>query len=145
VGAYSSVRALYRGYDGPLYQVKRASDGTTAKVGPTQAGGYANAAAQNSFCAGTVCTITRIYDQSPYGNDLGVGPIGGNGGADAAAIANALPVKVGGHSVYGVNVQAGVGYRNEPVLQVGLDPRAGPCSPGPTAPTRPTRATPLRS
>src|ERR1700691_3197085 len=112
VAAYSTVRALYRDYRGPLYQVTRASDGKTADI-DVQAGGYADAAAQNSFCAGTVCTITRIYDQSPYHNDLGVGPIGGNGGPDAAAIANALPVIVDGHHVYGVNVQAGVGYRND--------------------------------
>jgi Alpha-L-arabinofuranosidase B, catalytic/Ricin-type beta-trefoil lectin domain-like len=118
VAAYSTTRALYQSYKGPLYQVKRASDGTTENVGTSQAGGYANAATQNSFCAGTVCTITRIFDQSPYRNDLGVGPIGGNGGADAAAIANALPVKVGGHSVYGVNVQAGVGYRNDVTTKV---------------------------
>jgi non-reducing end alpha-L-arabinofuranosidase len=118
VAAYSTTRALYRTYNGPLYRVTRASDGTTENVGTVRAGGYANAAAQNSFCAGTVCTISRIFDQSPYRNDLGVGPIGGNGGPDAAAIANALPVKVGGHSVYGVNVQAGVGYRNDVTTKV---------------------------
>ena len=112
VAAYSTVRALYRTYHGPLYQVTRVSDGTKASIG-TLPDGYANAAAQNSFCAGTVCTITRIYDQSSFHNDLGVGPIGGNGGPDAAAIANALPVKVNGHLVYGVSVQAGVGYRND--------------------------------
>ena len=113
VAAYSTVRALYRAYRGPLYQVTRASDGATASIGTLKPGGYADAAAQDSFCAGTVCTITRIYDQSRYHNDLGVGPIGGNGGPDAAAIANALPVTVGGHLVYGVSVQAGVGYRND--------------------------------
>jgi Alpha-L-arabinofuranosidase B, catalytic/Ricin-type beta-trefoil lectin domain-like len=113
VAAYSTARALYRAYDGRLYQVTRASDGATASIGPLRPGGYADAAAQNSFCAGTVCTITRLYDQSPRHNDLGVGPIGGNGGPDAAAIANALPAKAGGHAVYGVSVQAGVGYRND--------------------------------
>src|ERR1700689_3110151 len=112
VAAYSTVRALYRDYRGPLYQVTRASDGESADVG-VGTGGYADAAAQNSFCAGTVCTITRIYDQSPYHNDLGVGPIGGNGGPDAAAIANALPVTIGGHQGYGGSVQAGVGDRND--------------------------------
>ena len=112
VAAYSTVRALYRTYRGSLYRVTRASDGATASIG-TLRDGYADAAAQDSFCAGTVCTITRIYDQSGHHNDLGVGPIGGNGGPDAPAIANALPVKAGGHSVYGVSVQAGVGYRND--------------------------------
>jgi hypothetical protein len=113
VAAYSTVRGLYRSYRGPLYQVTRASDGATADIGVLTPGGYADAAAQISFCADTVCTITRIYDQSPYHNDLGIGPIGGNGGPDAAAIANALPVTVGGHQVFGVSVQAGVGYRND--------------------------------
>ena len=113
VAAYSTVRALYRTYRGPLYQVTRVSDGKTDDIGVLATGGYADAAAQNSFCAGTVCTITRIYDQSPDHNDLGVGPIGGNGGPDAAAIANALPVTIGGHQAYGVSVQAGVGYRND--------------------------------
>jgi hypothetical protein len=112
VAAYSTVRALYRTYRGPLYQVTRVSDDTAVTIA-TLPDGYADAAAQNSFCAGTVCTITRIYDQSGHHNDLGVGPVGGNGGPDAAAIANALPVKVGGHPAYGVSVQAGVGYRND--------------------------------
>lgn len=79
----------------------------------TRPGGYADAAAQNAFCEGTVCTITRLFDQSPYHNTLGIEPIGGNGRPDAGAIANALPVIVDGHHVYGLNVQAGVGYRND--------------------------------
>jgi hypothetical protein len=113
VAAYSTVRALYRTYRGPLYQVTRASDGATDRIGTLAASGYADAAAQDSFCAGTVCTITRIYDQSPSRNDLGVEGIGGNGSPDVGAIANALPATVDGHAVYGVWLQAGVGYRND--------------------------------
>jgi hypothetical protein len=113
VAAYSTTRALFRAYDGPLYQVTRASDGAAADIRVTSPGGFANAAAQNTFCAGTVCTITRLYDQSRERNDLGIEPIGGNGSADVGAIANALPVTVDGHQVYGLNVQAGVGYRND--------------------------------
>src|SRR6202042_1373305 len=95
VAAYSTVRALYRSYHGPLYQVTRVSDGTKATIG-TLPDGYANAAAQNSFCAGTVCTITRIYDQSSFHNDLGVGPIGGNGGAGGGPGAPPRPGGGGG-------------------------------------------------
>ena len=113
MAAYSTVRALYRGYLGPLYRVTRVSDGTSTDIGVQSPGGYANAAKQDAFCAGTICTITRLYDQSPERNDLGIEPIGGNGSPDVAAIANALPVVVGGHHVYGVSVQAGVGYRND--------------------------------
>jgi len=113
VAAYSTVRALYRDYRGSLYRVLRGSDGTSTDIGVRWPGGYADAARQDAFCAGTVCTITRLYDQSPEHNDLGIEPIGGNGPPDVAAIANALPVVVDGHHVYGVSVQAGVGYRND--------------------------------
>ena len=70
VAAHSTTRALYAAYDGPLYQVKRASDGATTDIDPLTAGGYANAATQTSFCAGTSCTITEIFDQSGHGNNL---------------------------------------------------------------------------
>ena len=46
VAAHSITRALFAAYNGPLYQVKRASDGATANIGVLTAGGYANAAAQ---------------------------------------------------------------------------------------------------
>ncbi|HEY1670196.1 MAG TPA: arabinofuranosidase catalytic domain-containing protein [Trebonia sp.] len=113
VAAYSTVRAMYGDYRGPLYRVTRAADGTNTDIGVRWPGGYADAARQDAFCAGTVCTITRLYDQSPEHNDLGIEPIGGNGSADVGAIANALPAVVDGHQVYGLSVQAGVGYRND--------------------------------
>lgn len=110
--AHSTTRALYASYNGPLYQVKRASDSATTNIGVLSAGGYANAAAQDSFCSGTTCVITKIYDQSSNHNDLTIEGPGGNGGQDVGAIANALPVTVGGHAAYGVFVSAGVGYRD---------------------------------
>ena len=112
VAAHSTVRALYAAYDGPLYKVQRLSDSTSDEIYPLSTGGYANAATQNTFCSGTTCFITEIYDQSGHGNNLTVEGAGGNGGADHAAVANALPVTAGGHSVYGISVQAGVGYRD---------------------------------
>src|SRR3954471_8257809 len=51
VAAHSTTRALYGSYNGSLYQVRRASDNTTRDIGVLTAGGYANAAAQDSFCA----------------------------------------------------------------------------------------------
>jgi len=113
VAAYSTVRALYQNYDGPLYQVTRALDGARANIGVLEPGGFADAAVQDAFCANAVCTITRIYDQSPDHNDLGVGPIGGSGPTDLAANASALPVTVDGHHVYGLYIQPGDGYRND--------------------------------
>jgi Alpha-L-arabinofuranosidase B, catalytic len=125
VAAHSTVRALYAAYDGPLYQVKRASDGSTTSVYPLTTGGYANAATQTSFCAGTSCTITEIYDQSGHGNNLTIGPAGGAAGADVGANAAALPVMAGGHLAYGIYVSPGVGYRDDSTTDVatGSDPQ----------------------
>ena len=67
VAAHSTVRALYGAYNGNLYQVRRSSDNTTRNIGVLTAGGTANAATQDSFCAGTTCVITVVYDQSGRG------------------------------------------------------------------------------
>ena len=56
VTAHSTVRSLSSRYRGPLYQVKRA-DGRLLDIGVT--GGFADAAAQDRFCAGTLCYINR--------------------------------------------------------------------------------------
>ncbi|MFJ9038462.1 alpha-L-arabinofuranosidase B [Streptomyces sp. NPDC102406] len=117
VAAHSSTRALYSAYNSRLYQVKRASDGATRDIGVLGAGGYADAAAQDSFCAGTSCLITVLYDQSGRGNHLTQAPPGGfqgpaAGGYDNLAEASAAPVTVGGHKAYGVFVAPGTGYRN---------------------------------
>jgi non-reducing end alpha-L-arabinofuranosidase len=84
-------------------------------------GGFANSATQDTFCGGTTCTISAIYDQSPRGNHLHVTPPGGwlpNGGKEANA--TAAKINISGHPVYGVYVvgtgfvsgAAGVGYRD---------------------------------
>src|ERR1044071_6393599 len=101
VAAHSTTRALFGAYNGSLYQVRRASDNTTLNIGPLSAGGVANAAAQDSFCAGTSCVITVIYDQSGHGNNLTQAPAGGAaGGPDNLANATAAPITVGGHKAY---------------------------------------------
>src|ERR1700733_11573191 len=68
--AYSTTRALFASYDGPLYQIQRASDNSTLNIGPASAGGVVDAAPQVSFCSGTTCTITQLYDQTANGNNL---------------------------------------------------------------------------
>jgi hypothetical protein len=114
VAAHSTTRALYGSYAGNLYQVRRASDNATANIGVLSAGGYANAAAQDSFCARTTCVITVIYDQSGRGNNLTQAPAGGAaGGPDNLANATAAPTMLNGHAAYGVYVAAGTGYRND--------------------------------
>src|SRR6185437_3943703 len=114
VAAHSTTRALYAAYSGNLYQVRRSSDNTTLNIGVTSAGGYANAAAQDSFCSGTTCVITEIYDQSGHGNNLTDAPAGGAaGGPDALANASAAPTTLDGHEAYGVYIAAGDGYRDD--------------------------------
>jgi hypothetical protein len=114
VAAHSTTRALYAAYDGSLYQVRRASDNTTTNIDPLTAGGVANAATQNSFCAGTTCVITEIYDQSGHGNNLTQAPGGGAaGGPDNLANATAAPTMLNGQQAYGVYVAPGTGYRDD--------------------------------
>jgi hypothetical protein len=114
VAAHSTTRALYAAYNGPLYQVRRASDNATRNIGVLNAGGYANAAAQDSFCAHTTCVITVIYDQSGRGNNLTQAPGGGAaGGPDNLANATAAPTSLSGHKAYGVYVAPGTGYRDD--------------------------------
>ncbi|MDG6107961.1 arabinofuranosidase catalytic domain-containing protein [Dactylosporangium aurantiacum] len=117
VAAHSTTRALYGAYNGALYQVRRASDNTTRDVGVLSAGGVANAATQDAFCAGTTCLITIIYDQSGRNNHLTQAPPGywpgpAAGGWDNLADAKAAPVTVGGQKAYGVYIAPGTGYRN---------------------------------
>jgi non-reducing end alpha-L-arabinofuranosidase len=117
VAAISTTRALYGAYTGPLYEVTRQSDKAHADIGLLP-DGYANAAAQDAFCANTTCTITKIYDQSANHNDLTPAPPGGAArgpgpdGYDVPAVADALPAMVGGHKVYGIAISPGMGYRN---------------------------------
>jgi len=134
VAAHSTVRALYAGYSGNLYQVRRASDKTTKDIPVLSAGGYAASSVQDSFCAGTTCTISIIYDQSPNANHLTKAPAGGwlnNGGLEANA--TAARITANGHTVYGVyttssfdNDAGSVGYRNNKTKGVatGDDPEA---------------------
>lgn len=112
VAAHSTARALLSAYDGPLYQVTRASDGARADIGLLTRGGYANAARPDTFCQDTTCRITTVYDQTSHHNDLTPGPAGTSGmGADRGADADEIAVLAGGHKVYGIWISPGVGYR----------------------------------
>ena len=121
VAAHSTTRALYASYRGPLYQVMRQSDGKTLDIGVVQpserdGGGYADAAAQDAFCANTYCWITTIYDQSGKGNNLVQAPRGGfsgpaMGGFNNVPLADMAPITIMGHKAYGVFIAPGMGLR----------------------------------
>ncbi len=116
VAAHSTVRLMASTYKGPLYQVRRGSDGKTQDIAFLAQSGAADSAAQEAFCTGTTCTISVIYDQSGKGNHLRRSP----GGAevcqhqDQEAVADALPLTIGGHRVYGIKV---------------VSDNSGPCTP----------------
>ena len=134
VAAHSSTRAMYASYNGPLYQVLRQSDGKTLDVGvvqpsATDSGGYANAAAQDAFCANTYCWIMTVYDQSGKGNHLTQAPRGAfsgpaTGGFNNIPVADMAPITVMGHKVYGVFIEPGMGLREDDPKGVAVDDQA---------------------
>ncbi len=137
VAAHSSTRALSASYNGPLYQVMRQSDGKTLDIGVVQpvgspvpdAGGYADAAAQDAFCANTYCWITTLYDQSGKGNHLVQAPNGGFGGPALGGfnnlpVADLAPVSIMGHKAYGVFIEPGMGLRLNNAKGTAVDDQA---------------------
>src|SRR5215471_11675328 len=134
VAAHSTTRALYASYNGPLYQVMRQSDGKTLDIGVVQpsapdAGGYADAAAQDAFCANTYCWITTIYDQSGNSNHLVQAPRGGfsgpaMGGFNNLPLADWAPITIMGHKGYGVFIAPGMGLRWNDAKGTAVDDQA---------------------
>ncbi len=137
VAAHSSTRALFAAYNGPLYQVMRQSDGQVLDIGVVQptalpvpdAGGYANAAAQDKFCANTYCWITTLYDQAGKHNDLVQPPRGGfsgpaMGGFNNLPLADMAPVTIMGHKAYGVFIAPGMGLRQNDAKGTAVDDQA---------------------
>jgi hypothetical protein len=137
VAAHSTTRALYASYNGPLYQVLRQSDGKTLDIGVAKpvaspapdAGGYADAAAQDKFCANTYCWIITIYDQSGKHNNLTQAPRGGFsgpalGGFNNLPLADMAPVTIMGHKVYGVLIEPGMGLREDDPKGTAVDDQA---------------------
>jgi non-reducing end alpha-L-arabinofuranosidase len=135
VAAHSSTRALYAAYNGPLYQVLRQSDGKRLDIGvvqpsATDGGGYADAAAQDAFCANTYCWITTVYDQSGHKNDLTQAPRGPAGqvmvmgGFNNIPVADWAPVTIMGHKAYGIFIVPGMGLRNDNPHGTAVDDQA---------------------
>lgn len=134
VAAHSTTRALYAAYNGPLYQVMRQSDGKLLDIGVVKAtatdpGGYADAAAQDKFCADTYCWITTLYDQSGKGNHLIQAPRGGfsgpsMGGSNNLPLADMAPVSLKGHKVYGIFIAPGMGLRWNDAKGTAVDDQA---------------------
>jgi hypothetical protein len=70
VAAHAMTRALFAGYGGPLFKALRDSDKQEKDIGSVTGSGLVDLAALSSFCAGTTCRVTTLYDQSGNGNDM---------------------------------------------------------------------------
>jgi hypothetical protein len=123
VAAYSTVRRVLSTYAGPLYQVRSGSSdqntgsgGQTHDIGQT-ADGFADAAAVDTACAGTICTVSLLYDQSGRGSHLSVAKAGARFAGPYAAMddfessATKESLMVGGHRVYSLYMEPRQGYR----------------------------------
>ena len=123
VAAYSTVRRLLSTYAGPLYQIRSGSSaqntgsgGETHDIGQTP-DGFADAAAVDAACAGTICTVSLLYDQSGKGSHLPVAKAGTPFGGPYAAMddfessATKESLTVGGHKVYSLYMEPRQGYR----------------------------------
>ncbi len=127
VAAYSMIRGLSKAYTGPLFQVRNGSSAmNTGSGGMTKdimmtADGYADTASVDTFCMGTVCTVSRLYDQSGNGNHLGPAKKGNTAGGatgaedDYESSATKGAVTAGGHKVYSLYMAAHEGYRLQAV------------------------------
>ena len=120
VAAHSTTRALFGAYDGPLYNVTRASDGKSTNVGVLSPGGFADISTHEAFCAALDCVISNVFDQSPMGNHLGA----------RHKLVNASQHKItvgsGGTPVYGMWFDPGYGYHvdNTTGVATGNDPES---------------------
>lgn len=121
--AYSMIRGLSKAYTGPLYQVRNGSSaqntgtgGMTKDIGMT-ADGYADSASQDAFCAGSICTVSLLYDQSGNKSNLKVAPKGLSAGGTYAAMddfessATKGTLMIKGRKVYSLYMNAREGYR----------------------------------
>ena len=72
VAAHSMTRALFSRYAGPLFTVRKLQTNATKDIYPISPGGIVDTAAQEAFCGHGPCVVQRIFDQSEFGNHLGI-------------------------------------------------------------------------
>lgn len=127
VAAYSTIRRINSKYTGPLYKVRNGSSAKNTGSGgmekdiPQTADGFADTSVQDTFCSGSICTFSLLYDQSGSGNNLPVAKKGNTAGGstggedDYESSATKGSLMVNGHKVYSLYMAAHEGYRLQAV------------------------------
>jgi len=117
---------LFGAYSGKLYQVRNAA-GATKDILTLAPGGAADGLSQDTFCTGTTCVITVVYDQSGKGNDLwyqGSTQVpGSTSSTPSKATSEALTL--GGHKVYSLYINPNNSYwveASKSGIALGKDP-----------------------
>jgi hypothetical protein len=82
VAAHAMTRALFAAYTGPLFKALRDSDKQEKDIGVVPATGLVDLGTLDSFCSGTTCKVTTLYDQSGNGNDMWRGDTSANAPMD---------------------------------------------------------------
>ena len=126
VAAHSTVRALFGAYGGKLYQVRNTA-GATKDILALAPGGVADGGSQDTFCSGTTCVITVVYDQSGKGNDLwyqGSTMVPGSTSSSPSK-ATSESLTLSGHKVYSLYINPGNSYwvdASKSGIALGSDP-----------------------
>jgi non-reducing end alpha-L-arabinofuranosidase len=120
VAAFSTVRALFGTYNGPLYQVIRMSDKKTIDITVWGPGEAANATAQDTFLKNTTGKVTTLYDQSGNNNNLTRGTPGCTVNSPDSLSPATAAITLGGKKVYGLYMSNGDGYRLGPKGAAGV-------------------------
>lgn len=82
VAAHAMTRALFASYTGPLFKALRDSDKQEKDIGTVPSTKLVDMTLLDSFCAGTTCKVTTLYDQSGNGNDMWRGDVATNAPMD---------------------------------------------------------------
>jgi hypothetical protein len=82
VAAHSMTRTLFSAYIGPLFKALRVSDKQEKDIGTVTSTGLVDLSSLSTFCSGTSCKVTTLYDQSGNGNDMWRGDTAANSPMD---------------------------------------------------------------
>jgi hypothetical protein len=119
---------MFGAYSGKLYQVRTAA-GATKDIMTLTAGGFADGPSQDTFCMGTTCVITVVYDQSGKGNDLwyqGSTMVPASTSSTAAS-ATKESLTLSGHKVYSLYINPNNSYwvdASKSGIALGAEPEA---------------------